>query len=359
LATQGASSLLTSAQRQDLGNQVDQYLQQAVTLANTQYGGAYIFAGSSQSSTAPVSTTGSPISAVTFSGNEQSQAPMVLNGQSYAFSPTLQQAFNYNATDGSPNVFQTLITLRDTIKNGLVSDESAQSINTASQVIYGAGSPTPTTLAHSSSFLVPPKPDSNGNYSISIENTDAAGADHTNTYTFTDLSTVDDAVPPAAATTASIVGAINAKTATTGLTATFNAQTQRFALTNAGGGAISVSDVASTPPTATDTGNLTNVFNLTATASLPQTVSTQLGDIDNALEVTLSARSLVGSGIDTLAQINSGLSTGVVNDTAVQSGIEDINVPQATTQFTATQAALTASYSTTTRLESKDLFDYL
>jgi flagellin-like hook-associated protein FlgL len=43
----------------------------------------------------------------------------------------------------------------------------------------------------------------------------------------------------------------------------------------------------------------------------------------------------------------------------VQSGIEDTDVATATTAFSATQVALTASYSTTTRLEAKDLFDYL
>jgi flagellin-like hook-associated protein FlgL len=75
--------------------------------------------------------------------------------------------------------------------------------------------------------------------------------------------------------------------------------------------------------------------------------------------VTLNARSLVGSRINALAQINTQVSTDVVNNTGVISGIEDTDIAKTTTQFTATQVALTASYSTTSRLEAKDLFDYL
>src|SRR5450755_4191415 len=103
---------------------------------------------------------------------------MLFNGRSFTLSPTLQQAFNYNATDGSPSVFDTLITLRDTLDNGLVTDQSAQAINHAGDVIYGAGSPVAlqTTLATAgtSPFSVLPTPD-NGTppgYTISINNKD-------------------------------------------------------------------------------------------------------------------------------------------------------------------------------------------
>jgi flagellin-like hook-associated protein FlgL len=360
LATRGASDLLTPAERKDVGGQVDQYLQQAVAIANTQYGGSYIFAGSVQSLTAPVTTAGSPISSVVFSGNEQTQAPMLFNGQSFTLSPTLQQAFNYNATDGSPSVFDTLITLRDTLDNGLVTDQSAQAINHAGDVIYGAGSPAPTTLGGTtpSPFAVIPVPDSTGNYSISINSVDAAGGKHVQPFTFSAATPVDDgiAVPPLLAAS-SIVSQINATSATTGLTATFDAQTQRLSLTNTGGGTFSVTDEQS--PGATNTSNFTTVFALTGTATLPQTVSTQLGDIDNALDVTLNARAQVGSHMNALATIGTQVSSDVLNQTTVQSNIEDTDVPKTTTAFSATQAALTASYSTTTRLEAKDLFDYL
>jgi len=373
LATSAATTLISATARQNIGAEVDQYLQQAVAIANTQYGGTYIFGGSVQSSTAPVTTSGSPISSVGFTGNEQTQAPMLFNGQSIALSPTLQQAFNYNATNGSPSVFQTLINLRDTLDGGIVTDQSAQSINQAGQVIYGAVSPTPTTLAPAtvpaaSPFAIAPVADSSGNFSISINNADASGVDHVEAYTFpatlpatatVPAASVDDATvaAPNNATSASIVGAINARSSVTGLTATFDAQSQRLILTNAGGGAFSVTDEPSAG--ATNTSNFTKVFALAGSANLPQTISTQLGDIDNALNVTLNGRAIVGSRINALALINTQVTTDVMNNTTVQTGIEDIDVPKATTEFSATQAALTASYSTTTRMEAKDLFDYL
>jgi flagellar hook-associated protein 3 len=365
LATAGANDLLSTSERQNMGAQVDQYLQQSIAIANTQYNGNFVFAGSVQSAAAPVTTSGTPVSSVAFSGNEQPPAPMLFNGQSFALSPTLQQAFNFNATNGSPSVFQTLITLRDSLENGTVVDESSQSINISSQVIYGSGSPAPTTLmtTGTSPFAVLPTPDSSGDYTISINNTDAAGLQHVNSYTFYGTSAVDSA------SALSITGAINAQNTgpnATGLTATFNAQTQRFSLTNAGGGAFTITDEPTnppaTPPTAPPsnyTSNFSSVFELTGTASLPQTISTQLGDFDNVLNVTLNGRGLVGSRINALAQINTQLSTDVLDNTSVQSGIEDTDVATATTAFSATQVALTASYSTTTRLEAKDLFDYL
>jgi flagellin-like hook-associated protein FlgL len=49
----------------------------------------------------------------------------------------------------------------------------------------------------------------------------------------------------------------------------------------------------------------------------------------------------------------------VTDNTNVESGIEDTSVASATTAFTATQTALEAAYSTTTRLEQQTLFSYL
>jgi flagellin-like hook-associated protein FlgL len=367
LATRGASDLLSPSERKDIGGQVDQYLQQAVAIANTQYAGTYVFGGSVQSSTAPVTTAGSPISSVGFTGNEQSQAPLLFNGQSFSLSPTLQQAFNYDATNGSPSVFQTLITLRNSLDNGTVTDQSAQAVNQAGQVIFGAGSPaalqTKLGTAGISPFAVVPTPDAGvpPGYSISINNTDAAGNAHVQAYRFFPATAVDDSpsLSPNSATPASIVGAINANTATTGLSATFDTTTQRMSLSSTGGGAFTVTDEPPAGGTTTATSNFTTAFGLTGSATLPQTISTQLGDIDNALDVTLNARSLVGSRVNALAQISTQVSTDVLDNTSVQSGIEDTDIATTTTAFSATQAALTASYSTTTRLEAKDLFDYL
>jgi flagellar hook-associated protein 3 FlgL len=90
-----------------------------------------------------------------------------------------------------------------------------------------------------------------------------------------------------------------------------------------------------------------------------QNISTQLGDIDHALNTVLQARSVIGARIQTLGSIQSQLQTSVTDTTKVESGIEDVDVAAATSKFTATQTALQAAYATTNRLESKTLFDYL
>jgi flagellin-like hook-associated protein FlgL len=43
----------------------------------------------------------------------------------------------------------------------------------------------------------------------------------------------------------------------------------------------------------------------------------------------------------------------------VKSGLEDVNVAAATSQFTEVETALQAAFETTTRLEGKTLFDYI
>jgi flagellar hook-associated protein 3 FlgL len=144
-------------------------------------------------------------------------------------------------------------------------------------------------------------------------------------------------------------------TAQTGVTASFNVATQKLVLT--GTGSFYVNDAPS--PGATNTGNLTSVFNLAPQSDFVQNISTQLGDIDHALNTLLQARSVIGARIQTLGSIQSQLQTSVTDNTKVQSGIEDVNVAAATSKFTQTQTALQAAYATTNRLESKTLFDYL
>lgn len=108
LAIQGASDTLTPAQEQAIATQVDQLLQETVGFANTQYAGQYVFAGTAAPTSLPVQTVGSPISAVTFGGNEVPQTQTLPDGQTLTTSVTMRQAFNYGSTDGSPDVFQTL-----------------------------------------------------------------------------------------------------------------------------------------------------------------------------------------------------------------------------------------------------------
>lgn len=352
LATQGASDTLSASQRTDLANQVDQLLQQAIAIGNTQYAGKYVFAGTSTSANPPVVQQGNPISGVTFTGNEQAQGQLIYNNQQFALSTTFQSAFNFNSTNGSPDVFQTLIRLRDTLQNGTAADESTSALNVAGSVIYGATSPAPTTLNAPNTFATTPVPDSSGNFSLQI-NGEVNGVQSVQTITVPANAPLDGGP-------GSVVGAINAVTGQTGVTAAFDPSSQKITLT--GTGAFYVSDASSAG--ATNTGNLSSVLHLASNsasnqADMVQNVSSQLNDISNVLNTVLNARSVIGSRIQTLSSIGDQLQTSLTDNTNVESGIEDVDVAAATTKFTATQTALQAAYSTTNQLESKTLFDYL
>jgi flagellar hook-associated protein 3 FlgL len=356
LAVQGSTDTLTDQQRTALGNQIDQLLQQAIATGNTTYAGQYVFAGTTKTVTPPVQQQGNPIASVAFAGNQQVQGQLVYNGQEFALSTTFQAAFNYQSADGSPDVFQTLINLRNTLVNQTAVDQSAAAVNQAGSVVYGPQgaptSPAPTTLSTANAFAVAPVADSTGNYSLTINGT-VNGVQGISTITVPPGAAIDDGVAPPAGT--SLVAKINAVSATTGVTASFNPKTQKIALS--GTGTFYVSDAPS--PGATNSGNLTKVLGLAPQADFVQNVSTQLGDIDHALSSVLNARSVVGARIQALGSIQNQLQTSVTDTTKSESGIEDVDVASAVSKFSATQTALQAAYSTTTKLESKTLFDYL
>jgi flagellar hook-associated protein 3 FlgL len=352
LAIQGSTDNLTDQQRTAIGNQIDQLLQQSIAVGNTSYAGRYIFAGTTKTVNPPVQQQGNPIAAVQFSGNQQAQGQLVYNGQEFALSTTFQAAFNYKSADGSPDVFQTLITLRDTLVNKTAVDQSAAAINQAGSVVYGPqgvpASPAPTTIGTPNAFAVAPVADSTGNYSITVHGT-VNGVQGISTITMPPATAIDDG------TATSLVGRINAVSATTGVTASFNAKTQKVVLT--GSGSFYVSDTPS--PGAANSGNLTKVLNLAPQADFVQNVSTQLGDVDHALSSVLNARSVVGARIQALGAIQNQLQTAVTDNKKMESAIEDVDVAAAVSKFSQTQTALQAAYSTTTKLESKTLFDYL
>jgi flagellar hook-associated protein 3 FlgL len=108
-----------------------------------------------------------------------------------------------------------------------------------------------------------------------------------------------------------------------------------------------------------NTGNFVEAFGLQSQASVVNTLSRQIGDIQHVLQVALGARSMIGSAIQQLGALGQATSSAVLNDTKVQSNLEDADIPKVISQFSQTQTALQAAYATTTRLESKTLFDYL
>jgi len=339
LAVEASSSALDGTDRSSIVSQLNELISQAVSYGNTEYDGTYIFAGTGSTTTAPVQAVGNPPTAVTFSGNEASQGQILIDGEDFSLSTTFQSAFNYNASDGSPSVFQTLINLRNQIQTPAYSDDSQAAINANGQVVYGAptGSAPASTLLNAvpSPFATTPVPGGGGGYTLAINGIDTA------------VIPPGDAIDGAAG---SVVSAINAITAQTGVTATYNETTQSMSLTSAS--SFTVAD-------ASGGGNLTEVLNLAAQGDTIQPISTQLGAISNALNVTLTARSAVGAKLQALSAVSGQLQTDVTDNTNVEAGIEDTNVATATTAFTATQTALEAAYSTTTRLEQQTLFSYL
>jgi len=88
-------------------------------------------------------------------------------------------------------------------------------------------------------------------------------------------------------------------------------------------------------------------------------LSTQLGDIDNNLNVALTAAGTIGATVQTVTALSSAESSRSTQDTQVQSNLEDTDIAKVTSEFTLAQTALEAAYSTTTRLEQEDLFSYL
>ncbi|HET9029742.1 MAG TPA: flagellar hook-associated protein FlgL [Candidatus Aquilonibacter sp.] len=348
LAVQGASDTINSSQRGDIATQIDQLLSEAIGFANTQYNGKYVFGGTSVPSTIPlVVAHGSPVTSVTSQGNIVQQTLQDPNGTTITNNVTLQQAFNFNSTDGSPDVFQTLIKLRDTLRNGQVVDESQQAINLRNTVV--ATTTTATQLAATGATQIMATPltfDSTGNLAINIASASSP-------------SGVNIQILPTD-TVAGILAKINAQTGTTGVAASFNAQTQRLSLTSTANpaSAFTVNDVGEAG-SGTTTGNFVSAFGLTNQASTTGYVSTQLGDIDHVTEVMLNARAEVGSSIQAAGVLKNNAGSQVLNDTSVQSSLEDTDIAKVTSQFSQTQTILQAAYATTTRLEGKTLFDYL
>ncbi len=345
LAVEGASDTLTAAQRQDIGTQVNQLLEQAIGLANTEYDGKYIFSGTAAvAGSSLVSAIGNPPTAVTSQANDVQQYEELPDGQLVPTGVTLQQAFNVDAANGSPSVFQMLMTLRNTLDNSSVVDESSSQVNVPDASVL----PTTTMASLESTnppmLSVPLVADSNGDIAFSIASSLSPGG--------------TSFILTAGTTMADLVGDINDETSATGVAASFNYTTQRLSLTDVGNEPFTISDIPSAAGLAT-VANFTSAFLLNTAPDVVTNLSTQLGDIDNALTVALQAASTAGSTVQTVTALSSVESTRETSDTSIQSSLEDANVAQVTSQYSLTQTALEAAYETTSRLEQTDLFDYL
>jgi flagellar hook-associated protein 3 FlgL len=343
LAIEGASDTVTPNQRGSIGQQVNQLLQQAVGLANTQYDGKYIFSGTSAAAgSSLVTAVGNPPSGVTAKSNIVQQSEQLPNGQQVPTNVTLQQAFNLNAANGSPSVFDMLIRLRDTLEQSQTTDESSTQVNLSYHAIT-----TGTTIAQmeatTSPLSIPLASVAGGNVAFSI----ASSLSPTGT---TIILTTGESMQ-------NVVAAINAASVATGVVASFNFQTQRLSLNDVQNQNFLVSNVGAPPSTIPS--NFTNAFLLGSTGDVVNNLSTQLGDIDNTLTVALNAAGLIGATVQTVASLSSIESERGTSDTQVQSSLEDTDIAKVTSEFSLSQTALQAAYQTTTRLEQEDLFTYL
>ncbi|MGA2392446.1 MAG: flagellar hook-associated protein FlgL [Candidatus Lustribacter sp.] len=376
LAVEGATDIIPNGtQRPLIGKQIGGLLNQALQLANQQYGTTYIFAGTGSSTTPPITAQGNPPTGVIFTGNNQARTELI-NGQQVQVGTTMQAAFNQGSTNGTPSVFTLLATLRDTMDQEPASIESQQPINVTGDTIQGAGDAVPTTLGTiagppamttiplTTDNAVPPS------YSIEIDGTNpATAAPGKAVLTFGANTPVDNGTPN------SVVGAINAQTATTGVTAAWNVASQRLVLTSVAPNSppflvsnvpspLGAAIIAPGPPTvvataATTTSNFLQAFQIPDQVSVTSNLSTQIGNIDAVINQVLSARAQVGQQIQNLAGTSTQVQALANDNTTTQSGIADTNIAQATSQFTLVQTALQAAYATTTRLEGKTLIDYL
>jgi flagellar hook-associated protein 3 FlgL len=367
LAVEGATDIIPNGtQRPLIGKQVAGLLNQALALANQQYGNTYIFSGTGSSTAPPITATGSPPNGVIFTGNNQARTELI-NGQEVQVGTTMQAAFNQGSTNGTPSVFTLLANLRNTLDNEPAATYSQQPVNVSGVTITGAGDFTQTTLGQivgpPAMTSVPLVADSLGGYSIEIDGTNpATGNAGTATFNFTNATAVSNGVN-------GVVDQINAATGTTGVTAAWNVASQRLTLTSTAPNSPPF-EVENIPtPGATNASNFLQAFQFpantnssttsTLTGSVTVNLSTQIGDIDNVINQVLSARAQVGQTIQNLAGTTSQVQALANDNTTTQSGIQDTNIAQATSQFTLVQTALQAAYATTTRLEGKTLIDYL
>jgi len=331
LAVEASSSLQSPSNLASIASQVNQLFQEAVQVANTSYNGSYVFAGSATTSNGPVSIVGNPPTGVTISGNNAIASEDFGSGQQLPLSTSLQQAFNVQASDGSSDVFQTLLNLRDSLNNTAITVGSAAALSLPGQVL------TTSSALNSSAFSTPVAADSQGNVAITV-----GGSSGTATLTFTPTTTIG-----------AVISAINSSG--TGVTASFDEKTQKISLQSSGN--FTLQDVASSG--ATSSGNLLEVLGLPTEGDVTQSITQHIADIDNVLNVALSARGNIGATIQTLSSIQSQASSTATTDTTSQSALADTNIASVSSAFALSQVALQAAYSTTSRLEGSMLFDYI
>ena len=125
LTVQASNDALSTAERTAVARELDQLISQLVQLGNTNFGGAYIFAGHQTRSPA-FTVTGNPPTAVTYQGDTGERMHRISREDAVPVSIPGSTAFG--------TVFSDLIALRDNLQGGA----SASVISPAIAVIDGA-----------------------------------------------------------------------------------------------------------------------------------------------------------------------------------------------------------------------------
>lgn len=108
LTVQGATGTLGASEKTNIAAEMDQLIQQLAQVANTNFGGAYIFSGH-QTQTPAYAVTGNPPAAITWQGD---------NGQRIRqISAQDAVAVNVVGNDVFGTMFQDLMTLRDNLNS--------------------------------------------------------------------------------------------------------------------------------------------------------------------------------------------------------------------------------------------------
>ncbi len=118
IAVSGANDTLTQNARDNLAIQVDALLEETINIGNNLYGGRYIFAGF-KTTTKPFTAVGSPITSVTYNGDNGSILYEIDRGINVGVNTVGSDVFI-----GTQNVFQALIDLRDDLQAGDVNNIS-------------------------------------------------------------------------------------------------------------------------------------------------------------------------------------------------------------------------------------------
>ena len=108
LAIQGSNSTNTPEAYQAMGAQVGSILNEVIQLANTQQNGQYLYGGTASQSQ-PFTTNAA--GQVVYNGSSQSMSEPIGQGQQ------VQTLYNGSQIFQSPDLFQTLSTLRDNLNN--------------------------------------------------------------------------------------------------------------------------------------------------------------------------------------------------------------------------------------------------